>query len=61
MDSLSLWAVRTAGGYKGRVGIYEVMKITDPISRIIMAGGSTPLRLPMRHAKKALTICVPRP
>lgn len=28
------------GGYKGRVGIYEVMKITDPISRIIMAGGN---------------------
>ncbi|MEN9464047.1 MAG: hypothetical protein RL217_228 [Pseudomonadota bacterium] len=28
------------GGYKGRVGIYEVMKVTDPISRIIMAGGN---------------------
>ena len=27
-------------GYKGRVGIYEVVKITDPISRIIMEGGN---------------------
>ncbi len=27
-------------GYKGRVGIYEVMKITDAISRIIMDGGN---------------------
>lgn len=29
------------GGYKGRVGIYEVVKITDPISRIIMEGGNS--------------------
>lgn len=28
-------------GYKGRVGIYEVVKITDPISRIIMDGGNS--------------------
>ncbi len=28
-------------GYKGRVGIYEVVKITDPISRIIMEGGNS--------------------
>lgn len=28
------------GGYKGRVGIYEVMKITESISRIIMEGGN---------------------
>jgi len=27
-------------GYKGRVGIYEVMKITDGIARIIMNGGN---------------------
>lgn len=27
-------------GYKGRVGIYEVMKITDEISRIIMEDGN---------------------
>jgi len=28
-------------GYKGRVGIYEVVQITDPISRIIMSGGNS--------------------
>ena len=28
-------------GYKGRVGIYEVVPITDSISRIIMEGGNT--------------------
>jgi type IV pilus assembly protein PilB len=28
------------GGYKGRVGIYEVVKITDNISRIIMENGN---------------------
>lgn len=28
-------------GYKGRVGIYEVVKLTDPISRIIMEGGNS--------------------
>jgi type IV pilus assembly protein PilB len=27
-------------GYKGRVGVYEVMPITDEIGRIIMAGGN---------------------
>lgn len=27
-------------GYKGRVGIYEVVKITDSMSRIIMEGGN---------------------
>jgi type IV pilus assembly protein PilB len=27
-------------GYKGRVGIYEVMPVSDEIGRIIMAGGS---------------------
>ncbi|RYD89635.1 MAG: type IV-A pilus assembly ATPase PilB, partial [Sphingomonadales bacterium] len=27
-------------GYKGRVGIYQVMPVTDEIGRIIMAGGS---------------------
>jgi type IV pilus assembly protein PilB len=27
-------------GYKGRVGIYEVMPVTDTISRIILNGGS---------------------
>ncbi|MCD8523686.1 MAG: type IV-A pilus assembly ATPase PilB [Saccharospirillaceae bacterium] len=29
------------GGYKGRVGIYEVVRITDAISRIIMEGGNS--------------------
>ena len=28
-------------GYKGRVGIYEVVKNTDTISRIIMEGGNS--------------------
>jgi len=28
-------------GYKGRVGIYEVVPITDSISRIIMEGENT--------------------
>lgn len=28
-------------GYKGRVGIYEVVKITPEISKIIMNGGTT--------------------
>lgn len=28
------------GGYKGRVGIYQVMPITDAISRIIMSNGN---------------------
>jgi type IV pilus assembly protein PilB len=27
-------------GYKGRVGIYEVMPVTEEIGRIIMEGGS---------------------
>ncbi|WP_237063356.1 type IV-A pilus assembly ATPase PilB [Microbulbifer zhoushanensis] len=30
-----------AKGYKGRVGIYEVVRITDGISRIIMEGGNS--------------------
>lgn len=28
-------------GYKGRVGIYEVMQVTPPISKIIMEGGNS--------------------
>lgn len=31
---------RCNGGYKGRVGIYEVMKVTPEISQIIMADGN---------------------
>jgi type IV pilus assembly protein PilB len=29
-------------GYKGRVGIYQVLPVTDTIARIILAGGSAP-------------------
>lgn len=29
-----------SNGYKGRVGVYEVVRITDKISRIIMEGGN---------------------
>ncbi len=29
-------------GYKGRVGIYQVLPITEPIARLILAGGSAP-------------------
>ena len=29
-------------GYKGRVGIYQVLPVTDSIARIILAGGSAP-------------------
>lgn len=29
-----------SNGYKGRVGVYEVVRITDDISRIIMEGGN---------------------
>ncbi|PVZ71857.1 type IV-A pilus assembly ATPase PilB [Pelagibaculum spongiae] len=31
---------RCTGGYKGRVGIYQVMPISDSIGRIIMSGGN---------------------
>ncbi len=31
---------KCVNGYKGRVGIYEVVKITDSISRIIMEDGN---------------------
>ncbi|MFZ5722374.1 MAG: type IV-A pilus assembly ATPase PilB [Pseudomonadota bacterium] len=32
---------RCKGGYKGRVGVYEVVKITDAIARIIMEEGNS--------------------
>ncbi len=32
---------KCTGGYKGRVGVYEVVKITDKISRIIMENGNS--------------------
>ncbi len=35
------WAAASCtDGYKGRVGIYQVMPVTEAIGRIIMAGGS---------------------
>ena len=32
---------KCSGGYKGRVGIYEVMKIVPEISKIIMEDGNS--------------------
>ena len=29
-------------GYKGRVGIYEVLPVTEAIGKIILSGGSAP-------------------
>src|SRR5690606_41584774 len=29
------------GGYKGRVGVYQVMPVSEPIGRIIMEGGNS--------------------
>lgn len=31
---------KCSGGYKGRVGVYEVVRVTDDISRTIMEGGN---------------------
>ena len=30
-----------AGGYKGRVGVYQVVKISEEMGRIIMEGGNS--------------------
>ncbi|GAA5216688.1 type IV-A pilus assembly ATPase PilB [Corallincola platygyrae] len=32
---------KCTGGYKGRVGVYEVMKMSDAIAKIIMEGGNS--------------------
>ncbi|OUS08822.1 type IV-A pilus assembly ATPase PilB [Gammaproteobacteria bacterium 42_54_T18] len=44
VESISLYKAvgceKCAAGYKGRVGIYEVVKITDKIGRIIMEDGN---------------------
>lgn len=44
VDDLALFKAvgckRCNGGYKGRVGIYQVMKISEDIGKIIMAGGN---------------------
>lgn len=37
---MNRWCKECREGYKGRVGIYEVMKITPEISRIIMQDGN---------------------
>jgi type IV pilus assembly protein PilB len=31
---------RCAGGYRGRVGIFQVMRVSDPMGRLIMEGGN---------------------
>ena len=39
-QSIAPWAATSCtDGYKGRVGIYQVMPVTETIGRIIMAGG----------------------
>ena len=44
VDGLELYKAvgckKCNGGYKGRVGIYQVMKISEEIGKIIMAGGN---------------------
>ena len=46
LDSLELFEANADGcdnctnGYKGRVGIYQVMPVTDAIGQIIMEGGN---------------------
>lgn len=44
LDSMTLFKAtgckKCNGGYKGRVGIYQVMKISEEIGKIIMAGGN---------------------
>lgn len=45
LDALTIYqpigCEKCNGGYKGRVGIYEVVKITEPISRLIMEGANS--------------------
>ena len=44
MDTLAIYKAvgckKCNGGYKGRVGIYQVMKISEDIGKIVMAGGN---------------------
>jgi type IV pilus assembly protein PilB len=42
-------------GYKGRVGIYEVVRITEAMARVIMEGGNS-LEIADVPVKKALMI-----
>jgi len=43
-------------GYKGRVGIYQVMKISDALNRIIMTT-ATPATLPSRRSARVSATC----
>ena len=44
VDNLTIYKAvgckKCNGGYKGRVGIYQVMKISEDIGKIVMAGGN---------------------
>lgn len=44
-DKVTLYAAggcdRCHGGYRGRVGIYETLPITEAVSRVIMSGGNS--------------------
>ena len=44
VDTLAIYKAvgckKCNGGYKGRVGIYQVMKISEDIGKIVMAGGN---------------------
>jgi type IV pilus assembly protein PilB len=46
-------------GYKGRVGIYQVMPISEEIQRIILRDGSA-WRLPHRPRPKEYALCAAR-
>ncbi|MGH8731050.1 MAG: hypothetical protein ACREVF_04975 [Burkholderiales bacterium] len=43
-------------GYKGRVGIDQVMKISDALNRIIMTT-ATPATLPSRRSARVPATC----
>jgi type IV pilus assembly protein PilB len=46
------WLLACNNGYKGRVGIYQVMPIGEDMQRIILADGSA-LEIADRRARKA--------
>jgi len=46
-------------GYKGRVGIYQVLPISDAIARIILAGGSA-VEISDEAAREGVWICAGR-
>lgn len=57
LDSMQLFKAvgckKCNSGYKGRVGIYQVMKISEEIGKIIMAGGNA---IEIAHQAKAENI-----